>query len=392
VNIAIWKAPHSTGDGSFMKSQLAAFTKSHPNIATTYTVTPWATWTPVYTAAYKGSNPPDVAYMPYDFFTQFAAFGALQPLNKLAGVNLAPWKPLFATPVWDEFVYKGNFYALPWLSDDVIFVWNKAQFRKAGLNPNVPPATWADVMQYAKQLTVRSNGKTTQWGYGIMDNTQNFMLNFMPIPMSNYGGTLATLDSRRWIADGPGYITGLQTQADMMQKDKTAPPFGVFVGSDLNTAFLEGKVSMYLSYSDFLLPLLPHYPGFELGISTTPHGPVNRYTVGGSGGWFIADKSPNKAEAWEVVQYLSNKALTKAYTEMVKFYPATSDWNPYAPGTQMYTFLRAQGVPMPLPQLPFDFWTISMPLVEQAISGQLSVKQALTTAAEEINSRIQALR
>lgn len=389
--VTIWDAPQSTQDVKYFNSHLKAFEKSNPGISVTYNSTPWATWTPTYTAAYRGNTPPDIAYMPSDFFTQFAGQGALTDLSTVAGPAIAKWKPLFAESIWSTMIHKGVLYGLPWIKGGTVLVWNKAHFRAAGLNPDQPPQTWTQLMAYAKTLTKTSGGKTSQWGYGIMDNTQNLMLNFVPVAMVDYGGPLTTPNYSKWIADGPGYVEGLQTHVDMLQKDKTAPPIGTFVGSDINTAFLQGKISMMLTVVSLLWPSLPQYPGFEMGVAQVPSGPKGNATVGACGGWFIAEKSQNKTAAWKVIEYIASKSFTIPFGKAAEVTPAAADWNPFPPASLMGENWKAQGTYTPLPQLPFDYWTITMPLVEQALVGQLSAKQALTTGANEVNARIAAL-
>lgn len=390
TSVTLWDAPQSTQDVPFFNSHLKDFEKANPGINVSYNSTPWATWTPTYTAAYKGNSPPDIAYMPNDFFAQFAGQGALSPLDSVAGSSLAAWKAMFPSSIWSGMTYKGSFYGLPWIESGTVLVWNKAHFSAAGLDPNQAPKTWNQLQAYAKTLTKTSGGKTSQWGYGIMDNTQNLMLNFMTVPMVDYGGTLATPDNSKWIADGPGYVQGLQQQADMLQKDKTVPPIGTFVGSDINTAFLEGKISMMLTVVSLLWPSLPQYPNFDMGVAQVPAGTKSNNTVGASGGWFIAEKSQNKAAAWKVIQYIAAKAFTVSFSKEAETIPAANGWSPFAAASLMGQNAAAQGTYTPLPQLPFDYWTITMPLVEQALIGQTSVAQALTTAANEVNSQIAA--
>ena len=41
-------------------------------------------------------------------------------------------------------------------------------FKEAGLDPNQPPATWKEMVEYAQKLTKRdASGKVTQWGVQI---------------------------------------------------------------------------------------------------------------------------------------------------------------------------------------------------------------------------------
>ena len=58
------------------------------------------------------------------------------------------------------------------------FIWNKKIFKKAGLDPEKPPATWADVVKYSAQIK-KTTGKA---GYGMVArvNAGNTPFRVMP--------------------------------------------------------------------------------------------------------------------------------------------------------------------------------------------------------------------
>ena len=121
------------------------------------------------------------------------------------------------------------------------------------------------------------------------------------------------------------------------------PKFGTFVGHDLDTAFLEGKVAMMLSYSSFLIPLLPKYPGFQLGVSATPRGPANGYSLGGAGFWSIATASKNQDAAWELAQYICTPKVMAAYCRLSSLFPARKDVHPFPAGRSSISSRRPRG-------------------------------------------------
>ncbi len=261
VKLSVWKAPHTPDDQKFFDEKLAAYAEANPGVEIEYRVTPWDTWAETYTAAFAGSDPPDISYMVNSFFPKFADAGALVPLSAIPDANIPDdWEPLYDPAIWGLGARNGEAYGLPFLQSGISLVWNKALFEAAGLDPEVPPTTWDELIEFAKQLT-KEDG--SQWGYSIMDNTTGEMLNFVPVPIVNYGGPLATDDDTEWLATGPEYEKGLQLQIDMIQTDKTAPPLGTYVGHDIDKAFLDGKIAMQLSYGSFLQPLdgrLPRLP------------------------------------------------------------------------------------------------------------------------------------
>ena len=100
-----------------------------------------------------GGVPPDIAGL-YDFdVTQFASRNALLPLDEMAaahGITSATYKKVF----WDECRYNGHLYAVISTGLNVALYYNTAQFTAAGLDPNHPPQTIAELDADAKRLDV----------------------------------------------------------------------------------------------------------------------------------------------------------------------------------------------------------------------------------------------
>jgi multiple sugar transport system substrate-binding protein len=386
VRLNVWKAPHNPGDQEFWNERLAAYAAENPGVTAEYRVTPWDTWQETYTSAFAGDSPPDISYIVNSFFPKFADAGALVDLSKLEGVDLAAWEPRFDPGIWALGTRGGAVYGLPFLQSGISLVWNKALFREAGLDPEVPPATWEELREFAMRLT-KPDGE--QWGYSIMDNTTGEMLNFVPVPIVNHGGELTNAEDTEWLATTEGHLQGLQLQVAMIQEDRTAPPLGTFVGHDVDTAFLQGRIAMQLSYASFLLPLIGDYPDFEIGIGMPPAGPVNDLSLGGVGYWMMAEKSQHKEAAWRLIEYLTGEPVMSDYANLTRLFHTRLDINPFAGDALMEAFAATQRNYMRLPALAFDYWGIFMPEVEAALNGQKSAEDALRTTAQRINERLQ---
>ncbi|MEZ4500926.1 MAG: sugar ABC transporter substrate-binding protein [Thermomicrobiales bacterium] len=385
VKLSVWKAPHTTDEQVFFDEQLAKFTEANPGIEVEYRVTPWATWQETYTAAFASDEPPDVSYVVDSFFPKYSDAGALVDLATLEGADLAAWQALYEPSIWDRGTRNGGTFGLPFLTGGSSFVWNKKLFAEAGLDPETPPATWDEVVEWAKLLT-KSDG--SQWGYSVFDNTTGEALNFYPIPMVNYGGNLANDDNTEWLANTPEHIKGLQLQVDTILVDKTAPPIGQFVGIDIFTQFLMGKIGMQLTLSQFILPLLGDYPDLDFGVSVPPSGPANNLSLGGVGYWMMAEKSKHKAEAWALMEFLASAEVMTGYCQLSNIFQTRLDVNPWEGQPKTQEFAATQKNYMVLPSMPFDYWTILNPEAEAAFSGQKSAEDALNTAAQIINERL----
>ena len=71
-------------------------------------------------------------------------------------------------PIVQQMEVDGKYYALPTAVRSLALFWNKALFKEAGLDPERPPATLDELVDYAKKLTKRSpNGDLLQAGLTI---------------------------------------------------------------------------------------------------------------------------------------------------------------------------------------------------------------------------------
>jgi len=103
--------------------------------------------------ATAGGNPPDLAGLWGYSVAPFAEKNALLPLNHMlaeAGISRTNYIPIF----WDLCTYRGYVWALPSTPATTALHWNKALFREAGLDPNHPPRSLAELDAMAERLTI----------------------------------------------------------------------------------------------------------------------------------------------------------------------------------------------------------------------------------------------
>lgn len=115
--------------------------------------------------AIAGGNPPDILGLWSFGLPQFAEKRALMPLRPFlekAGMDLQNFTPVFL----DMNTYDGELYGLPTTPGSMALHWNKKLFREAGLDPDQPPRTLAELDEMAWKLTkFDANGHITQLGF-----------------------------------------------------------------------------------------------------------------------------------------------------------------------------------------------------------------------------------
>lgn len=162
TKISFWHTWSGEG-GAAIEALVTSFEAAHPEIDVEIVLT--TDLEQKLLTAVAGGASPDVVLFDRYKTGQFAARGALMALDSYIeahGINAAD----FFDAAWDETRYQGKSYGVPFYVDNKALLYNKRLFAEAGLDPNRPPETWEELMEYSKLLTKRdSEGYLTQVGF-----------------------------------------------------------------------------------------------------------------------------------------------------------------------------------------------------------------------------------
>ena len=99
-------------------------------------------------AAFRAKQPPAIVQV-YEVGTaaMMAAKGAVYPVYQLMADTGEKFEPgNYVAPVLSYYsTLDGKLLSMPFNSSTAVLFWNKELFKKAGLNPDVPPRTWDDM-------------------------------------------------------------------------------------------------------------------------------------------------------------------------------------------------------------------------------------------------------
>ncbi len=157
-----WAESDAPGANGWLKKQVAAYEKAHPKVKITVVIQSTDTLTSAFTTAAQTKSGPDIA-------TQWATLPTLTPAWSGASVPISDYVPASETKNWigtPENMSSGKLWAMPQYLLGIPFVWNKVLFKKAGLDPNKGPKTWADFLADAKKLKAAG---ITPFGMGNKD-------------------------------------------------------------------------------------------------------------------------------------------------------------------------------------------------------------------------------
>jgi ABC-type glycerol-3-phosphate transport system substrate-binding protein len=148
----------------------------------------------------------------------------------------------------------GHIIAVPTAAYAQALHYNRALFTQAGLDPNKPPTTWAEVAADAKQITAKT-GKPGYVEMGKDDNTAGWILTTLAYSL---GGRMETGTGTKATAtvDNQATVAALTMLHQMRWVDNSMGSNFDYGWSDINQAFAAGQVGMYVSGSDVLTNLV----------------------------------------------------------------------------------------------------------------------------------------
>jgi len=148
----------------------ADFEKENPRIKVKpiYAGTYQETIAKALTAHKSGTAPVTSVLLSTDMFSLIDE-DAIVPFDDFAkGESDKSWIGSF----FPAFLYNsqtgGKTWGIPFQRSTIVLYWNKESFREAGLDPERPPADWAEQVSFAEKLTKRDgSSNVSQWGLQI---------------------------------------------------------------------------------------------------------------------------------------------------------------------------------------------------------------------------------
>jgi sn-glycerol 3-phosphate transport system substrate-binding protein len=160
----------------------------------------------------------------------------------------------------------GKTWGIPFQRSTMVMYWNKELFKEAGLDPNKPPTSWAELKDMAAKLTKKdAAGKVTQYGVQIPSSGFPYWL-FQTLTTTN-GAILANDTGTAVKFDDPKVIEALQFWVDL-GKAGIHPP-GVVEWGTTPKDFFEKKAAMIWTTTGNLTNIRNNAK-FDFGVAMIP--------------------------------------------------------------------------------------------------------------------------
>ena len=116
-----------------------------------FQLVPYEQQTQLFLAALAAGNAPDVISLDIILHPYFNSLGAF--LDITDRVNALDYRSALPEGMLHLGESQDRYYGIPYTVDLSGLVWNKELFREAGLDPERPPQTWDELIEYSQKLT-----------------------------------------------------------------------------------------------------------------------------------------------------------------------------------------------------------------------------------------------
>lgn len=345
--------------------------------------------------AIQSGNPPDTAVLLSTQLFTLLELDAIDSFEQLLAGD-SEGKALIED-VFPAFManstLEGEVWSIPFQRSTPVMYYNKNAFREAGLDPEDPPQTWEELVEYGQQLVVEGRGDRIE-RYGVMIPNETFGAWLFEGLVIQAGGILHDPgDGCTVNVDAPATEEALQFLVDLGQEHNVAPEGIVRWGTTPNDFVAGNTAIMY--HSTGSLGFVRSNADFDYGTAFQPQGERFGVPTGGANFFIFRGQDQERREAtWTFIKWMSSPEMAARWS-MDSGYVAhrQSSWE--LPEMQEYVAENPQALTA-RDQLQYakpEFSTYRLQEVYDVINralgqaslGDVTVDEAVETAQREID-------
>lgn len=216
---------------------------------------------------------------------------------------VAAWAPGSLEGVYHD----GLIYGIPSEYNTTALVINTKHFEEAGLDPNDPPQTWEELLEYGEKLTVRQGNQITRRGFDFLYAPNFFWVDFGNL-LGQLGGSYLNEDHTKSTLNEEPAVKALQFWYDLVYDQEIAGPYlSMMDSTNIMTDFILETVSMSLVFP-WSVELLQTTPVWEDSAivplpQVDPENPVN---LAWAYYWMVNKDAADIEASWKFVNFLAS--------------------------------------------------------------------------------------
>ncbi|MFP4042951.1 MAG: ABC transporter substrate-binding protein [Rhodosalinus sp.] len=265
------------------------------NIEAIYTGSYADTTTRAITAS-RGGNPPQLAILlSVDMFTMIDEDIVLPWDDFLSEEEMEEWIGGFYPAFMRNSQTGGQTWGIPFQRSTPVLYWNKEAFAEAGLDPETPPATWEEMVEFGEALTVRDDsGNVTQWGVRIPSSGFPSWLFTGLVASAGLDG-LANDAGTEVYFDAPEVVEALEYLVSLANEHEVMEP-GILDWGATPRAFMDGNAAMVWTTTGNLTNIRSNAP-FDFGVGMLPENERRGAPTGGGNFYLFKGSSDQQLQA-----------------------------------------------------------------------------------------------
>jgi sn-glycerol 3-phosphate transport system substrate-binding protein len=261
----------------------------------------------------KGGNPPHLSVILSTEIFTLIDNDAIVPFDDLVtDPEEKLWLDSFYPALMANSRTGDKTWSIPFQRSTIVMYYNKDAFRKAGLDPEKPPATWEEMVEMGKQLTIRDDsGKVTQWGLEIPSTGYPYWM-FGALASQNSQVLMNQAGDQTYF-DNPDVVEALQFWQDLGKTHQIMPE-GTIEWSTLRTDFLEQKTAI-MWHSTGNLTAVKDNATFDFGVAMLPAKKQRGTPTGGGNFYIFKQTTPEERKAaLKLVQWMTQPLRTAQWS------------------------------------------------------------------------------
>jgi ABC-type glycerol-3-phosphate transport system substrate-binding protein len=264
-----------SGRGKVIRELLDVFEAENPDIKVDL-LSESPMGSPILAQVISGQAP-EILQANYQNLWEQAPDGVFQNI----GIDFTEEGAAFYDMPWKMGQFEGAQYGVPWMGHTIQLVYNEDLFTAAGLTR--PPANWEELYDYARQLTVDTDGdgEIDQWGIGLAGKQDNDIIWTVDMFIHQGGARMVDISGGRprVALNSPEGIQALAFYKKLITE--CAPPdSGNKTGADVMADFRNQVVAMELQ-GPWGVTDIWKADCFDANAAPVPAGPAGRFAAMG---------------------------------------------------------------------------------------------------------------
>ena len=273
-------------------------------------------------AAIKAGKPPAAVIMSANFVREYVIndeVDMFDPLIEKAGKTPDGLMDEFWPALKPNAVIGRRVYGIPFQNSTPLLYYNVAAFTEAGLDPDHPPASWADWIAAAKKLAKTEGGQTQRWGLMFPGTYDYCGWIVSGLTMSNGGQYFNHDYGGEVYYNAPSTLGALTLVDALVNRTKVFPP-GVSDANACTSAFFAGHTGMMV-LSTGSLSFVRDNMKMPYRVAFMPRNLRNAAPIGGASLILPKGNTPERqAAAWTLIGWLTSPEIAGEWSRFTGYF------------------------------------------------------------------------